>query len=125
MLLGVALIRDKAMRALNGQYRGEDGTTDVLAFPPADSFALTGERGEKKTFGGEVLISVDEVLRQAGAEAVDCGVLADRLLVHGLLHLRGYDHHAGAESARMQKEEERMAGLLDGAWLSRREAGNR
>lgn len=113
------------MRALNRQYRGEDETTDVLAFPPAASFALTGERGEQKRFGGEVAISVDEALRQAEAEAVDCGTLADRLLVHGLLHLQGHDHYTRAESDRMQEEEGRMAGLLEGPWLSRREAGNR
>ena len=113
------------MRTLNSRYRGEDETTDVLAFPPADSFAWTGEQEEGKAFRGEVVISVDEVFRQAQEESVDCGVLADRLLVHGLLHLKGYDHYTKAESARMKKEENRIASLLDGGWLSRQKPGNR
>ncbi len=114
------------MRTLNAQYRGEDETTDVLAFPPPpDSPTLAGVQEEKKAFLGEVVICADEVLRQANAEAVACEVLADRLLVHGLLHLKGYDHGTKAESDRMKKEEERMARLFDEAWLSRRKPENR
>lgn len=112
------------MRALNFRYRGEDETTDVLAFPPADSFPAPGEQKERKTFLGEVVICVDEVLRQAQVESVDCGVLADRLLVHGLLHLKGYDHDTKPESARMNQEEKRIVCLLEGEWLSRRTPGN-
>ena len=62
---------------------------------------------------------MDEVLRQAEAEAVDYGVLAERLLVHGLLHLKGYDHYTESESVRMSEEEKRIAFLLDGEWLYR------
>lgn len=73
---------------------------------------------------GEVVICVDEVLRQAEAGAVDYGVLAERLLVHGLLHLKGYDHYTEFESARMSEEEKRVALLLDGGWLYREEREN-
>ena len=107
------------MRALNSRYRREDETTDVLAFPPADFFPCVGEKKGEETFLGEVVICVDEVLRQAEAEAVDYGVLAERLLVHGLLHLKGYDHYTESESARMSEEEKRIAFLLDGEWLYR------
>lgn len=115
----IAFIRDEDMRALNSRFRGEDETTDVLAFPPADFFPPMGEQKEGKTFLGEVVICVDEVLRQAEAKAVEYGVLADRLLVHGLLHLKGYDHYTESESVRMSEEEKRIAFLLDGEWLSR------
>ncbi|MCY3824076.1 MAG: rRNA maturation RNase YbeY [Nitrospinae bacterium] len=120
----IAFIRDERMRALNSRYRGEDETTDVLAFPPADFFPAPGEQKERKTFLGEVVICVDEVLRQAQVESVDYGVLADRLLVHGLLHLKGYDHYTKSELARMSQEEKRMACLLEGEWLSRQTPGN-
>ena len=115
----VVFIRDEEMRALNSRYRREDETTDVLAFPPADFFPCVGEQKGEETFLGEVVICVDEVLRQAEAEAVDYGVLAERLLVHGLLHLKGYDHYTESESARMSEEEKRIAFLLDGGWLYR------
>ena len=52
-------------------------------------------------------------------ESVDYGVLADRLLVHGLLHLKGYDHDTKSGFARMSQEEKRIACLLEGEWLSR------
>lgn len=112
------------MRALNSRYRGEEETTDVLAFPPADFFPPVDEQEEEKAFLGELVICVDEVLRQAEADAVDYGVLAESLLVHGLLHLKGYDHYTKAESARMSEEEKRIACLLDGGWLSRRKPEN-
>ena len=112
------------MRALNSRYRREDETTDVLAFPPADFFPFVGEQNGEETFLGEVVICVDEVLRQAEAGAVDYGVLAERLLVHGLLHLKGYDHYTESESARMSEEEKRVAFLLDGGWLCRQRREN-
>ena len=114
------------MRTLNAQYRGEDETTDVLAFSPPDSpAALVREDGEAKAFLGEVVISADEALRQAKTESVDCGILADRLLIHGLLHLKGHDHDTKAASARMRKEEARIAGLFEEVWLSPRNPGKR
>lgn len=112
------------MRALNSRFRGEDETTDVLAFPPADFFPAPDEQKERETFLGEVVICVDEVLRQAQAESVDYGLMADRLLVHGLLHLKGYEHDTKSESARMSQEEKRIACLLEGEWLSRQTPGN-
>lgn len=115
----VVFIRDEEMRALNSRYRKEDETTDVLAFPPADFFPVVGEPKEGEAFLGEIVICVDEVFRQAEPEEVDFGILAERLLVHGLLHLKGYDHYTEPESARMNEEEKRIAFLLNGGWLSR------
>ena len=116
--LSIAFIRDDEMRALNSRYRGEDETTDVLSFPPTDFFPSVSELKERNAFLGEVVICVDEVLRQAEAESVDCGVLADRLLVHGYLHLKGYDHYTESESAKMSEEEKKLAFLFDGGWIS-------
>lgn len=124
--VSLVFTRDRTMRTLNARYRGEDETTNVLAFSAPDSpAALVREDGEEKAFLGEVVISADEALRQAKAESVDCGILADRLLVHGLLHLKGYDHDTKAASARMRKEEARVAGLFEEAWLSPRKSGKR
>ncbi len=119
--LSLAFVRDEEMRALNARYRGEEETTDVLAFPLADSFPSGGEEGR---FLGEVVLCADEVLRQAQAESIECGAVADRLLVHGVLHLKGHDHYTEAEAARMRAEEERMARLPGAAWLFPKESGN-
>jgi len=91
------------MRTLNQQYRGKDRTTDVL------SFALQEGRFNKvqPNMLGDIVISVPT----AGRQAVDAGLTLqqelERLLVHGLLHLIGYDHERGAAHARSMHMKER------------------
>ena len=72
---------DARMRALNRRYRRKDRSTDVLAFP-------AGTNG----FLGDVVISVPYASRQARRRGEPASREIDRLLVHGLLHLCGYDH---------------------------------
>jgi probable rRNA maturation factor len=73
---------DSVMRRLNRLYRRKDRTTDVLSFP-------SGISGE---FLGDLVISVPEARRQARREGKREAALLERLLLHGLLHLLGYDH---------------------------------
>ncbi len=118
------------MRALNRRFRGLDETTDVLAFPPAPESAIirptpegekgTQERGKGDPLPagppahlGDVAISVDEAVRQAADLAESLGACIDRLLVHGILHLKGYDHHSAREAARMRRQEKRLLSLLE------------
>ncbi|OGW33781.1 MAG: rRNA maturation RNase YbeY [Nitrospirae bacterium GWC2_56_14] len=101
--LSVLFVGDRAMRTLNQQYRGKDRTTDVL------SFALQEGRFNKvqPNMLGDIVISVPT----AGRQAVDAGLTLqqelERLLVHGLLHLIGYDHERGAAHARSMHMKER------------------
>jgi probable rRNA maturation factor len=101
--LSVLFVGDRAMRTLNQQYRGKDRTTDVL------SFALQEGRFNKvqPNMLGDIVISVPT----AGQQAVDAGLTLqqelERLLVHGLLHLVGYDHERGAAHARSMQTKER------------------
>jgi probable rRNA maturation factor len=101
--LSVLFVGDRAMRTLNRQYRGKDRTTDVL------SFALQEGRFNKvqPNMLGDIVISVPT----AGRQAVDAGLTLqqelERLLVHGLLHLVGYDHERGAAHARSMQMKER------------------
>ena len=69
------------MRSLNRRYRRKDRSTDVLAFP-----------GGANGFLGDVVISVPYASRQARRRGEPASREIDRLLVHGLLHLCGYDH---------------------------------
>ncbi len=77
--VSIALVGDGRIRALNKQYRQLDKTTDVLAFSGEDNFL------------GEIIINYQQVKRQAGKfnQSVQRELLF--ILVHGLLHLLGYD----------------------------------
>ena len=107
---GVALVGDRAMRSLNRRFRGIDETTDVLSFPCRPPQGAGGGGG---AYLGDVVISVDEARRQAGEDGEALGGAVDRLLIHGLLHLKGYDHHDRRGAARMRRQERRLGGLLD------------
>jgi probable rRNA maturation factor len=90
------------MATLNRTYRGVDGPTDVLAFPLREGrFARLARLGGG--FLGDVVISAETAARQAGP-----GKLHDELallLVHGILHLVGYDHATTRERPRMWKKQ--------------------
>ena len=86
--LTVAFVSDRAMRALNRRWRGRRGTTDVLSFPAAqDEF----ERRAGATLG-DVVISVERAAAQASAHGLTFDAEIAQLILHGLLHLCGYDH---------------------------------
>ncbi|HEY7913746.1 MAG TPA: rRNA maturation RNase YbeY [Blastocatellia bacterium] len=82
----VAFVRDRRMRALNREFRGKDRATDVLSFPAGDAF---DERGR---YLGDVVISIDTAMRQAGDTGHKLEREISELLIHGVLHLCGYDH---------------------------------
>jgi probable rRNA maturation factor len=75
---------DRRMRSLNRRYRRKDRSTDVLAFPAGE----VGDRG----LLGDIVISVPYAARQARRRREPLPRELDRLLLHGYLHLLGYDH---------------------------------
>lgn len=84
----VAFVSDRAMRELNRRWRGKRGTTDVLSFPAGqDEF----ERRAGATLG-DVVISVERAARQAAEHGLTLDEEIAQLILHGLLHLCGYDH---------------------------------
>lgn len=106
--ISVALTGDEQVRALNQKWRGKDKPTNVLSFPMADERDL----GIANVFDAELLLG-DIVLarRVCEAEATEKGVSfedhATHLLVHGTLHLLGYDHHDERDAADMEAREVR------------------
>lgn len=98
--IGISLVTDGIMRELNETHRRLDRTTDVLSF----------DLGRMTSGGriGEVLISTDRVLVQARRYRVTPARELARLLVHGLLHLRGFDHQRTAERRCMRAVEHRL-----------------
>ena len=99
--LSVSLVRDEEMRRLNRDYRGKDRPTDVLSFSLRE-----GEHGDVSSALGDVVISLDTAARQARGRATIAREV-DRLLVHGILHLAGYDHEVSAREERRMKRKER------------------
>jgi probable rRNA maturation factor len=84
----VAFVSDRTMRELNWRWRGKRGTTDVLSFPSGqDAF----EKVEGATLG-DVVISVEQAARQAGEHGLSFEMEVAQLILHGVLHLCGYDH---------------------------------
>ena len=84
----IVFISDAAIRKLNRQFRGKDYATDVLSFPAeAESFET-----EAETNLGEVVISLDRAAAQAKENGLTLTNEIQQLMLHGLLHLRGYDH---------------------------------
>lgn len=91
---------DAGIRALNARFRDRDRATDVLAFP-------LHENDEAGVYLGDVVISLQRAQEQAPRFGNDPEAELARLLVHGLLHLLGYDHHRPADGRRMKVAERR------------------
>jgi probable rRNA maturation factor len=100
--LGILFVGDQRMRGFNRLYRGKDRTTDVLAF------AMREEPHSSEILLGDVVIAVPTAARQArqGQRSLDEELTA--LLVHGILHLCGYDHERSEKEARRMHRRERM-----------------
>src|SRR5215467_6251022 len=110
--LTVAFVRDKSIRDLNRIYRGMDRVTDVLSFPATQS----GQ--DPSGYLGDIVISADTALQQAseGRHAVEREV--NELVIHGVLHLCGYDHET--DDGQMNRLELNLRRkLLDSKWLSK------
>jgi rRNA maturation RNase YbeY len=110
--LSILLTDDEQIARLNSKYLGKEGPTNVLAFPMTE--APSNGLIECAGMLGDIVISVDTTLR----EAESCGELPAetlfRLLIHGLLHLLGYDHErSNEEAALMQEIQDRLLALID------------
>jgi rRNA maturation RNase YbeY len=99
--VGFKLVGSAMMTRLNGQYRGKAYPTDVLSFSSPEVFASLGHLGE-------LVICLPTLRRQARElDAPDADEL-EILLVHGVLHLLGFDHELGAREARAMAKWERV-----------------
>jgi len=108
--VSVLIVDDRAIRALNRRWRRHDRATDVLSFP-------AGEGPGPARLLGDVVISAPRAADGAKRFGVSLDRELQRLLVHGILHLMGYDHMTANERGEMRAEEER---LLRGAARARK-----
>ncbi len=104
--ISVYITDDQEIRELNKTYRGKDKSTDVLSFPLDETF--DGYR-----ILGDIVISQDTAERQAKELGHSLKNEVKRLLIHGLVHLLGYDHEKGGEEERKFRElEEKILSKL-------------
>ncbi len=102
--LSIAIVLDDEIAALNAEYRGKPSATDVLSFS-----LLEGDHSSHRgKLLGDVVIGIETAARQARAAHRGLDEEVARLLIHGILHLLGWDHEKSAEAKLMRAEERRL-----------------
>ncbi|MCH4893629.1 rRNA maturation RNase YbeY [Sphingomonas sp. SFZ2018-12] len=113
--LAVRLTSDEEVQALNRQYRHKDKPTNVLSFPmiqPDLLDTVTVNAGDGEVILGDIVLAYGVCTREAAERGVAVRDHAAHLIVHGCLHLLGYDHMGEAEAGAMEAiERDVMAAL--------------
>ena len=105
--VSVKLTDDRKISDLNSSFRGKSGATNVLSFPAQD-FAAPAEQNIFPDIAfslGDIVLAFDILAYEAGAADKDFADYLTHLLVHGLLHLLGYDHQNDADAMQMEARE--------------------
>lgn len=118
--ISLLFVDDNQMRELNRMYRNLDRTTDVLAFSMREGpeMALPPEACDANELLGDIVISLETAQLQAKTQGHSLRREVSFLLIHGTLHLLGYDHHSGgkqsgAETRKMRKAEKECLAELE------------
>jgi probable rRNA maturation factor len=106
-VVAVVLTDDAEQRRLNRDYRGKDAPTNVLSFPIGDAAP-----GGGPVMLGDVVLAVETVAREAAEQNKPLADHLRHLVVHGVLHLLGFDHETDADAEIMEtRERQILAGL--------------
>jgi probable rRNA maturation factor len=103
--LTITFVRDRAMRRLNRDYRGIDKPTDVLSFAYHEGEEMATTQMDSRHLG-DVVISVETAARYARELGLTFDREIERLVIHGALHLAGYDHET--DDGEMSKIERKL-----------------
>jgi probable rRNA maturation factor len=95
------LADDEALRELNARWRGKETATNVLSFPAPEGFGL-----------GDIALAFETVAAEAQAQGKSLAAHASHLIVHGFLHLLGYDHEDEGEAVEMEARERAILATL-------------
>lgn len=110
----VGLVDDRGIRRLNAQFRGHNRPTDVLSFPWRNGsngkMGHPGNGRELRNYLGDVVISAETARESARIEGHSTGREIHWLILHGVLHLLGYDH--AADNGEMTRLEHRLRSRL-------------
>lgn len=108
--MSILFVSDKKMKELNLNFRGKDKTTDVLSFPQYSMEEI--KKGRSKIFQaspllGDIVINLQQAKRQAEERKISLYEEVYQLLIHGFLHLIGYDHEKNKYHERKMKRLEK------------------
>lgn len=108
--LSILIVDDPAIAELNLEYLNREGATNVIAFPMQEGrFA-----GITPQLLGDVVISADTTMREAGDAGIDFQERLTELLIHGILHLFGYDHvTTPADAEKMEAKSRELIRMLE------------
>lgn len=106
--LSISIVGAEASRALNADWRGKDKPTNVLAFPAVDTPSVPGEPAP----AGDLVICADVVAAEAADQGKAPAAHWAHMVVHGSLHLMGYDHVEAADAQAMEAVERRALAAL-------------
>ena len=112
--IALRLSSDDEVRALNARWRGKDKPTNVLSFPMAepDELADPGEAGGPELMLGDIVLAHTVCATEAAEKAIPIETHATHLMVHGTLHLLGYDHLDDTAAEDMEARETRALARL-------------
>lgn len=112
--ISVTLTGDEQVRALNAKWRGKDKPTNVLSFPMADELDLSRANiAERELLLGDIVLARGVCEREAADKGVPVEQHATHLIVHGTLHLLGYDHGREGDAVDMEAREIRALARLN------------
>ena len=111
--LSVRLTSDEDVRALNAHWRGKDKPTNVLSFPMSEQYELEqADEDGPELMLGDIVLARGVCEREAAEKEIEFERHASHLLVHGTLHLLGYDHGDDRDAADMESREVRALARL-------------
>lgn len=112
--VSIRLTDDEEVRTLNAQYRGKDKPTNVLSFPmvQADLLESLSNSDDGEVLLGDIVLADGVVAREAAERGISIADHTTHLIIHGLLHLVGYDHIEDDEADAMEEMERRALASL-------------
>ena len=116
LLVSLVMADDEEVHALNKQWRAKDKPTNVLSFPMLSRDEVLAAAANENMPGmlGDMILAHGVCAREAADKGVSVEIHASHLVVHGLLHLAGYDHELGDAQAEEMEELERKSLALMG-----------
>lgn len=104
--MSISLANDETIRELNNEYRGKDRATNVLSFPQLE--LTPGEPPPKGEHIGDIMVSLETIKHEAETQNISFESHLHHMIVHGILHLLGYDHQEDKEAETMEALEKKL-----------------